>query len=169
MIRKIFRILLVFLEYNNGVDYYQGMNSIIGALAIHAEESIWFWLFIELLESYNLDDAYTPELKGAQLFVSQIDMMVQSKFKKLHNHLEEMGFRFEMIAINWVIGFFWSFIPLHIVHLFLTKFFKDGWSEFYKVVYKIFKELNNELMQWQDISELLDLFKEVSVIKCKCK
>jgi hypothetical protein len=32
VIRKMFRVLLVFLEYNNNVDYVQGMNNIVGSL-----------------------------------------------------------------------------------------------------------------------------------------
>mmetsp|Transcript_37076 Transcript_37076/g.42594 ORF Transcript_37076/g.42594 Transcript_37076/m.42594 type:complete len:106 (+) Transcript_37076:334-651(+) len=64
MLRKLFRALLVFLEYNDGVDYVQGMNSIIGSLLIHVEESTAFWLFVDLLETYNLDDVFRQDLSG---------------------------------------------------------------------------------------------------------
>ena len=32
LIRKVYRVLLAFLEYNNGVEYVQGMNAIVGSL-----------------------------------------------------------------------------------------------------------------------------------------
>lgn len=56
MIRKLYRVLLVFLEYNNNVDYVQGMNFIVGALCTEHDESTAFWIFKELLESYNLGE-----------------------------------------------------------------------------------------------------------------
>mmetsp|Transcript_4055 Transcript_4055/g.3390 ORF Transcript_4055/g.3390 Transcript_4055/m.3390 type:complete len:119 (-) Transcript_4055:312-668(-) len=96
MIRKIFRILLVFLEYNNGVDYYQGMNSIVGAIAVHVDESKAFWTFIDLLETYNLDDAYLPDLKGTHIFIAKIKLMVNEKFRDVHDHMMELGVKFEM-------------------------------------------------------------------------
>ena len=55
---------MVFLEYNNGIDYWQGMNSIVASLWIHVEESIAFWLFVDMLETYNIDDLYRLELNG---------------------------------------------------------------------------------------------------------
>ena len=96
MIQKIFRILLVFLEYNNGVEYYQGMNTIVGALAVHVEESKAFWIFIDLLETYNLDDAYSPDLKGAQIFVAKIKLLAQERFREVHDHMMELEVKFEM-------------------------------------------------------------------------
>ena len=151
MIRKIFRILLVFLEYNNGVDYFQGMNSIVGALAVHVEESKAFWMFIDLLEIYNLDDAYSPDLKGMHIFIAKIKLLMQSKFQAAHDHMLELGVNFEMFTVVWVISFFCAYIPLNLTDIFFEKFFAEGWKVFYQIVFNIFKELEKEILRCQEM------------------
>ncbi|CAI2360894.1 unnamed protein product [Moneuplotes crassus] len=161
MIAKVFRILLVFLEYKNGVEYYQGMNCIVGALAIHTEESKAFWLFIDLLEGYNLDDAYKPNLEGCALFTNEIQQMVSKKFKKVHAHITSIGISYEMFCVNWVISFFCSYMPLHMIPIFFENFHKKGWPVFYKVISNIFKTLEKSLLKCQDICEVLEVFKSL--------
>ena len=77
LLRKLFRILLVFSEYNNGIQYVQGMNSIISILSVHCEEYIAFWLFWGLLENYNLDDIYSIGLEGMYSYINQIDNILK--------------------------------------------------------------------------------------------
>jgi hypothetical protein len=40
--------------------YVQGMNFIAGSLLYHASEEIAFWLFVSLVEDYELRDIYLP-------------------------------------------------------------------------------------------------------------
>jgi len=40
------------------------MNFIVGALLLHASEDIAFWLFVSLIEDYEMRDIYQPKLPG---------------------------------------------------------------------------------------------------------
>lgn len=163
LIRKVYRVLLAFLEYNNGVEYVQGMNAIVGSLWVHVDESTAFWLFIELLENYNLDDVYSTNLTGMHLYLAQIKLLVQRKFKKVHDHMMELGIKYEMFAVNWVISLFWSYMPLHMTVIFWKKFFSEGWDAFYKVVFKVFKEVASDILKWTEMWEVLDIFKNLKM------
>jgi hypothetical protein len=40
------------------------MNFIVGALLYHSSPDVAFWLFVALLEEYEMRDIYLPEFPG---------------------------------------------------------------------------------------------------------
>jgi Rab-GTPase-TBC domain len=44
--------------YDNKIGYVQGMNFIVASLLYHCDEEIAFWIFVSLLEDYELRDIY---------------------------------------------------------------------------------------------------------------
>lgn len=40
------------------------MNFIVGALLMHCSEDIAFWLFVALIEDFEMRDIYQPKLPG---------------------------------------------------------------------------------------------------------
>jgi hypothetical protein len=55
---------MAFAKYDPSIGYVQGMNFIVGALLYHSSEDITFWLFVSLIEDYELRDIYQPRLPG---------------------------------------------------------------------------------------------------------
>lgn len=51
-------MLSAFSKYDNTIGYVQGMNFIVGSLLVHCAEDIAFWLFVSLIEDYQLRDIY---------------------------------------------------------------------------------------------------------------
>jgi hypothetical protein len=43
-------VLIAFANYDNKVDYVQGMNFIVAQLLLHCSETMAFWLFVALIE-----------------------------------------------------------------------------------------------------------------------
>lgn len=62
--QKLFRVLNAFSKYFNYIGYVQGMNFIVGALLMHCSEDIAFWLFVSLIEDFEMRDIYQPKLPG---------------------------------------------------------------------------------------------------------
>jgi len=58
-LQKLYRILYSCFLYDPQLGYTQGMNMVAGALLMHTDESIAFWLFITLLEDYDVRDVFT--------------------------------------------------------------------------------------------------------------
>jgi hypothetical protein len=54
----ISRVLLAFSKYDNTIGYVQGMNHIVDSLMIHCCEEVSFWLFVSLIEDYEMRDIY---------------------------------------------------------------------------------------------------------------
>jgi len=52
------RVLLAFSKYDNTIGYVQGMNHIVDVLMMHCSEEISFWLFVSLIEDYEMREIY---------------------------------------------------------------------------------------------------------------
>ena len=61
---KLERVLNSFAKYLPGVGYVQGMNFIAGSILFHCNEVMTFWLFVTLIEDYDLHEIFKPELPG---------------------------------------------------------------------------------------------------------
>jgi len=84
---------------------------------------------------------------GMRLYLEQIKLVVVKNFKSTHDHLMELEVKYEMFALSWVISMFTSFMPLPFTIIFWKRFLDNGWKEFYKVVYKIFKEVSSQILE----------------------
>ncbi len=56
------RVLTAYAKYDAQIGYVQGMNFIVGALLYHCSEEIAFWIFVSLIEDYEIRDIYLPGL-----------------------------------------------------------------------------------------------------------
>jgi hypothetical protein len=70
------RVLTTFAKYDPQLGYVQGMNFIVGALLWHSSEADCFWLFVTLMEDYELRDNYLPNLLGLSKHSQIIDILV---------------------------------------------------------------------------------------------
>jgi hypothetical protein len=131
MIHKLSRVLNAVALYDSHLGYVQGMNFVAGALLIHCEEAIAFWLFIELLESYEMREVYDVGLKGMYRHSAVLEKLIQKYMPEINEHFEEVDVKCEMFMSDWVISFLCSYIPLSRLNTFLTAFFKRGWLAFH--------------------------------------
>lgn len=56
--KRLRKVLRAFACYDNQADYVQGMNFLVGQLLMHCSDTLAFWLFVELIEEYELRDIY---------------------------------------------------------------------------------------------------------------
>ena len=61
---KLGSILLALVARDPQLGYVQGMNFPAGAILYHCEESVAFWIFVGLLEQYNLKTVYDDGFSG---------------------------------------------------------------------------------------------------------
>ena len=80
-------MLRAYSKYDKQLGYVQGMNFIAGALLYHCSETIAFWLFVSLMEDYNMRDIYMPEFPGLHKHILVINSLFAENFKELMKHL----------------------------------------------------------------------------------
>jgi len=80
-------VLSAYAKYDSQVGYVQGMNFLVAALLYHCSEEIAFWLFVSLLEDYEIRDVYLSGLPGLYKHIYIIGSLIKKNFKELAEHL----------------------------------------------------------------------------------
>ena len=106
MLQQLYRILYSYLLYDPQLGYTQGMNLVAGALLMHAEESVAFWLFVSLVEDYEVREIFTDSLGGVQHHCGVIQKLVERYLPKLAKHFEQHGIDIHMFASSWILSLF---------------------------------------------------------------
>jgi hypothetical protein len=87
------------------------MNFLVGQLLMHCSDTLTFWLFVELIEEYELRDIYQVGLPGLQKHSYIIIMLVSKHLPVLGEHFEEHCVQAEMYASDWIFSLFSSVLP----------------------------------------------------------
>ncbi len=75
---ELHRVLRAYAIYSKHIGYVQGMNFICGTLLYHCAEEVAFWLFVILLEDYDLEDVYMVGLPGLYKHTQMINMLIST-------------------------------------------------------------------------------------------
>ena len=163
VLQGLYRILYSYFIYDPQLGYTQGMNLLVGALLIHAEENVAFWLFVTLIEDYEVRDVFSDSMRGIQKHWKTINNLVGIYLPRLSAHFDEHDIQIEMFASPWILSLFWSIIPVPFLHWFLTRFFKEKWIAFYRVWISILSYLQPKILRTRDLTEFFDLFKSLKM------
>jgi hypothetical protein len=153
------RVLMAFSKYDSNLGYVQGMNFIAGALLWHASEVDAFWLFVALMEDYELRDSYLPSLPGLSKHCQIIQLLTLEFLPRLHRQFAEHRINCEMYAAEWCFTLFGSVIPVREMINVLDGFFNEGWIFFYRMVIVLLQCLETRLLEARDPIELLSPLK----------
>ena len=155
------RVLTGFSKYDPHLGYVQGMNFIAGALLWHCSEPDAFWLFVSLMEDFNLRENYMASLPGLSKHCQIISLLLMEYLPRLHLHFSEHRVIAEMFATDWCLTLFGSLVPVQDMGQFLGRFLGDGWAFFYKVVVEILRRLEERLLKCRDVADILTPLKPV--------
>ena len=130
---KLKNVLRAFSNYDNSIKYFQGMNFIVGFFLYHCDEYIAFWLFVALLEEYDLRPIFMTNFPGLKLHVKRIEIILQNEYENIWKAFNKFGVKVEIFMVEWVFSLFSSLIPLELQMEFYKGFFSQGWIFFYKM------------------------------------
>ena len=149
------RCLLAFSKYDMKLGYVQGMNFIMASLLWHSTEVDAFWLFVRLMEYYELRDTYLPSLPGLSKHSQIIQLLLIDYLPKVYTCLAEHRIGSEVYAAEWCFTLFASAIPPSQIHHILDHFFQRGWGFFYRFVVTLLQCLEKKLVKANDPLEVL--------------
>ena len=78
------------------------MNFIVASLLYHCDEEIAFWIFVSLIEEYELRDIYEHQLPGLYKHCYVIKNLLKERQPELYDHFEHHDILVEMYASDWV-------------------------------------------------------------------
>ena len=59
------------------------MNFIVGSILYHCNEEVAFWIFVELIETYELREIFEPGLPGLHKHIYVIDNLLNKEMYEL--------------------------------------------------------------------------------------
>ena len=148
---KLKNVLRAFSNYDNSIKYFQGMNFIVGFFLYHCDEYIAFWLFVALLEEYDLRPIFMQNFPGLKLHVKRIELILQKEYQNIWNTFVKFGVKVEIFMVEWVFSLFSSLIPLELQMDFYKGFFSQGWIFFYKMCISSILNLNGAYFEVDEI------------------
>ena len=82
----MFRILNAVAEANQEIGYVQGINFIGAALLYHCGEAAAYYLFMRVIQKYDLASILRPGMKGLDQHNAEIDSVVKHQLSDLYSH-----------------------------------------------------------------------------------
>ena len=167
ILQKLKNVLRAFSNYDNSIKYFQGMNFIVGFFLYHCEEYIAFWLFVALIEEYDLRPIFMKDFPGLKLHVKRVELILQKEYDYMWNIFTKFGVKVEIFMVEWVFSLFSSLIPLDLQMDFYKGFFSQGWIFFYKMCISSILNLNGKYFEVDEIYMALKCGKNDDKIKEK--
>ena len=133
ILHKLENVLKAFSNYDNTIKYCQGMNFIVGFFLFHCEEHIAFWLFVSLIEEYDLKLIFMANFPGLKLHVKHLEAILENEYPDYWENFEKIGVKVEIFLVEWLFSLFSSLIPMELQMDFFKGFFSQGWIFFYKM------------------------------------
>jgi Rab-GTPase-TBC domain len=114
----------------------QGMNFIVGSMLYHCTEEIAFWMFVTLIEEFEMRDIYEPKLPGLYKHCYVIKKLMKLNILKLYKHFvsflnillltlvqKQFEIQTELYASDWIFCIFSNILPLTFMANFYDEFF----------------------------------------------
>ena len=151
ILQKLENVLTAFSNYDNRIKYCQGMNFIVGFFLYHCEEHIAFWIFVSLIEEYDLRNIFMENFPGLKLHVKRVEAILKNEYLSYWENFEKIGVKVEIFMVEWLFSLFSSIIPLELQMEFFKGFFCEGWKFFYKMCLSCILSLNGNFSQDDEI------------------
>jgi hypothetical protein len=153
------RVLHCLTAYCPNLGYVQGMNYLVGALLWHCNEIDCFWLFVGLLEDFQLRDNFLQGFPGLKKHFHVLDFLINFHYPQVFSRFFNFNLSIQMFATDWLLTLFCNSVPLEFSHYVLGKFFKYGWQFVYKLCVEIVGRLEKKILEGQRFSDIIGLFK----------
>lgn len=153
------RILHCLSAYCPNLGYVQGMSYLVAALLWHSNEIDCFWLFVGLLEDFELRDNFLQGNPGLKKHFHVLEYLISSQCPQVFSRIFQLNLSIQMFATDWLLTLFCNSVPLDYSNSVLSKFFKYGWQFLYKLCVEIVTRLESKILAADKFSDVINLFK----------
>lgn len=118
-------VLTTFIKRNPTVGYCQGMNFFAANLLKHLNEEQSFWVFTSICENLLPLDYYS-DLLGILTEQKVFEILLQEKYPKLVQHMQNNQYQLDLIAFQWFVTLFSGSLMPETEIFILSAFFIKG-------------------------------------------
>jgi hypothetical protein len=105
-LQKLYRVLYSYFIYDPQLGYTQGMNLLAGVLIMHTEENIAFWLFVTLLEEYDMREIFDNSHASIKKHSKILNKLIGHYMPDLFEHIHTYDITVDMFSSGWILSLF---------------------------------------------------------------
>lgn len=159
---ELFNVLVAFAHQNLSIGYCQGLNYIGGLfLIVTKDEVASFWLLKHLVENVA-SEYHTKTMFGLQRDIHVISELIRLREPLVNEKVNELGLPWAVILTKWLICLFSEVLPVETVLRIWDVMFAEGYKIVFRAALAIILTLKDDIMKADDITELAELFRNVS-------
>lgn len=155
--RMLGRVLRAFSLYNEEVGYCQGLGFLTGPLLMHMGEKDAFCVLVRLMENYDLQSCFLPNLSGLHLQIYQFQKLLTQHLPVLSAHLASLQVEAAYLS-QWFLSFFAVTCPLAMLFRIYDVVFAEGASEtIMRIALSLMRRNEERMLQSHEFEEVMQL------------
>ncbi|KAI8874860.1 TBC-domain-containing protein [Backusella circina FSU 941] len=144
--RDLRAVLTAYAQYNNQLEYCQGMGRLAGLMLMHMAVEDSFWLLVATIDGY-MNGYFTPTLSQLRIDAYIIGQLLKDHNPRLAQHLESNDITPIMYIAQWFLTAFTMTLPWESVLRVWDAFYFEGTKVFYRVSLAIMDLCKDYLLQ----------------------
>jgi len=158
--KSLYNILGAFSLFDPETGYHQGMNFIGAILLMQMNEESAFWLFIQLMKNYGINELYRNDTNYLQDWMKEFDKWFIRILPKLYHHFKAELVSFEIYASQWFRTIFSYNFPLEMIFRIWDVFLMEGTDFLIWVSLALFSQSEEQLLKMHTM-EIMKYFTQI--------
>jgi hypothetical protein len=130
---SLYNVLRAYAVYDENVGYCQGMGFVAALFLMYMPDENAFWLLVQVMKKYGLDQMYAPGLPLLQVCLYQFDALFKEQLPALHAHFERENVPPSMISSQWFMTVMLYSLPFDAALRVWDSFIFDGTKIIFRV------------------------------------
>jgi len=157
---ELYNVLKAHSNMNPEMGYCQGMSFFGAILLMHMKEEDAFWLFSQLMKTYNLSGLFQQQAPLLEQVLTHFSMLVAKFLPKLEAHFKKLSVIIELFSNRWFCTLFSYDLPFPVVFRIWDIWILEGFDIIFKIGLAILKLLE-ELLLVRNARDTLDMLKNL--------
>ncbi|KAI9709149.1 MAG: hypothetical protein M1820_003596 [Bogoriella megaspora] len=155
--RMLSRVLSSFSIYDPKIGYCQGLGFLVGPLLMQMGEREAFCVLVRLMERYDMQYCFQPDLSGLHLRIYQFQQLLAQHMPKLAAHLDFMQVEAAYLS-QWFLSLFAVTCPLPMLFRIYDVMFAEGAVEtLMRVGMSLMRRNESRIMSSTEFEEIMQL------------
>ncbi|KAL3088285.1 hypothetical protein niasHT_023845 [Heterodera trifolii] len=152
-------VLRAFCLHNPSIGYCQGMNFLVATALLFMGPEDAFWFLVAVTERYFDSSYFDQTLTGAQADQEVLKEIVEQKFPRLAQHLDECEIDLTTVTLNWFIALFFDAIPFQTMLRLWDCFLYEGPKVLFRFTIALLGFHEEELLAHSDTISVIKVLK----------
>jgi TBC1 domain family member 6 len=159
---ELFNVLIAFAHQNSSIGYCQGLNYIAGLILIVTKDELASFFLLKHLVENVANEYHSRTMFGLQRDIHVITEFIKLREPLLNEKINELGLPWAVILTKWLICLYAETLPIETVFRVWDVMFAEGYKIIFRTALAIILMLKDDIMACMDISDLAELFRNVS-------